>query len=197
MGNKIENKSRGWASRGGVPALQLLESLYSGQLTLSSPLIKPNFCEQIFFVHKNLVLSTDLIMSIDHYKGILKLFTFHPHNHAAKSIILNNFKLLQNDPKTRRIFLQPPLISFKRDKNVGNFLVRSTLKTNCKQPSTFKCTRSRCKTCPFILNTSKILGPKRSVKITNCFTCTSTSVIYCKTCMLCNNLYIGKTLVDN
>ena len=58
--------------------------------------------------------------------------TFHPHNHAVKSIILNNFKLLQNDPETGRIFSQPPLISFKRDKNVGNFLVRSALKTNAQ-----------------------------------------------------------------
>ena len=60
--------------------------------------------------------------------------TFHPHNHVVKSIILNNFKLLQNDPETGRIFLQPPLISFKRDKNVCNFLVRSALKTN-EQPA--------------------------------------------------------------
>ena len=50
--------------------------------------------------------------------------TFHPHNHAVKSIILKNFKLLQNDPDTGRIFSQSPLISFKRDKNIGNFLVR-------------------------------------------------------------------------
>ena len=49
--------------------------------------------------------------------------TFHPHNHAVKSIILKNFKLLQNDPDTGRIFSQPPLISFKREKNIGNFLV--------------------------------------------------------------------------
>ena len=104
--------------------------------------------------------------------------TFHPHNHAVKSIILNNFKLLQSDPETGRIFSQPPLISFKRDKNVGNFLVRSALKTN-EQPSTFKCARSRCKTCLFIVNTSKISGPKRSVKITDHFTCTSANVIYC------------------
>ena len=51
--------------------------------------------------------------------------TFHPHNHAVKSIILKNLKLLQNDPDTGTIFSQPPLISFKRDKNIGNFLVRS------------------------------------------------------------------------
>ena len=42
--------------------------------------------------------------------------TFHPHNYAVKSISLKNFKLLQNDPDTGRIFSQPPLISFKREK---------------------------------------------------------------------------------
>ena len=52
--------------------------------------------------------------------------TFHPHNHAVKSIILKNFKLLQNDSETGTIFSQPPLISLKRDKNIGNVLVRSS-----------------------------------------------------------------------
>ena len=47
--------------------------------------------------------------------------TFHPHDYSVKSIILKNFKLLQNDPETATIFSQPPLISFKRDKNIGNF----------------------------------------------------------------------------
>ena len=44
-----------------------------------------------------------------------------------------------------------------------------------------------------IVNTSKISGPKRSVKITDRFTCTSANVIYCITCTLCNKLYIGET----
>ena len=82
--------------------------------------------------------------------------------------------------------------------NVGNFLVRSALKTN-EQPGTFKCARSRYKTCPFTLNTGKISGSKRSVKITDRFTFTSANVIYCITCTLCNKLYIGDTgrrLVD-
>ena len=118
--------------------------------------------------------------------------TFHPHNHAVKSISLNNFQLLQKDPETGRIFSQPPLISFKRGKNVGNFLVRSAIKTN-EQPGTSKCARSGCKTCPFTLNTSKISGPKRSPKITDLFTYTSANVIYCITCTLCNKLYIGET----
>ncbi|CAH3104129.1 unnamed protein product, partial [Pocillopora meandrina] len=118
--------------------------------------------------------------------------TFHPHNHAVKSIILKNFKLLQNDSETGTIFSQPPLISFKRDKNIGNFLVRSSFQTS-DQSGTFKCVRSRCKTCSFIHNVEKISGPKRSIKITDHFTCTSANVIYCITCTYCNKLYIGET----
>ena len=114
--------------------------------------------------------------------------TFHPHNHAVKSIILKNFKLLQNDSETGTIFSQPPLISFKRDKNIGNFLVRSSFQAN-DQSGTFKCVRSRCKTCPFIHSVKKISGPKRSIKITDHFACTFSNVIYCT---YCNKLYMGE-----
>ena len=93
--------------------------------------------------------------SIDsqHYKRLRRnripfTLTFHPHNHAVKSIILKNFKLLQNDSETGTIFSQP--------------------QTN-DQSGTFKCARSRCKTCPFIHNVEKILGPKRSIKIIDHF----------------------------
>ena len=92
--------------------------------------------------------------------------TFHPRNNPVKAIILNNFKILQNNPETGAIFSQPPLISFKRDKNVGYFLARSAFKM-IEKPGTFKCARSRCKTCPFVQNADKISGPKRSVKITD------------------------------
>ena len=67
----------------------------------------------------------------------------------------------QNDHETKQIFSLPPLISFKRDKNLGNFLVRSAFKFD-NQPGTFTCKRKRCKTCPFISNTVKISGPNRS-----------------------------------
>ena len=64
---------------------------------------------------------------------------------------------------------------------------------------TFKCTHSRCKTCPFIHNGEKISGPKRSIKITDYFTCNSANVIYWITCTNCDRSYIGETgkrLVD-
>ena len=61
------------------------------------------------------------------------------------------------------------------------------------QPGTFKCARKRCNTCPFIHNADKITGPKRSIKITDRFTCTSANVIYCITCTLYKKIYIGET----
>ena len=74
----------------------------------------------------------------------------------------------------------------------SNFLVKSTLKSD-HQPGTFKCARVRCRTCPFISNANKISGPKRTVAITDHFSCISTNLIYCITCTLCKKVYIGET----
>ena len=121
--------------------------------------------------------------------------TFHPHNISVKNIILKNFKLLQHDPSTAEIFAQPLLISYKRDKNLSNFLVKSTLKCD-HQPGTFKCARVRCRTCPFISNANKISGPKRTVAITDHFSCISTNLIYCITCTLCKKYTSAKRAAD-
>ena len=115
--------------------------------------------------------------------------TFHPHNLAVTSIILKNFKLLQNASETGTIFPQLLLISFKRDINICKFLVRSSFQTN-DQSGTFKCARSRCKTCPFIHNIEKTSGPKRYIKITDHFICTFANDIYYIYCIYCNNLHL-------
>ena len=118
--------------------------------------------------------------------------SIHPCNHAVKSIFVkNNFKLLQNDPDTGWIFSQSPLILFKRDKNIGNFLFRRAFQTS-NQPGTFNCARARCKTCPFTHNVHKISGPKRSIKITDHFTSTPATVIYCITFTLCKKEHINR-----
>ena len=116
--------------------------------------------------------------------------TFHPHNHAVKSIILKNLKLLQNKSKTGTIFSQPPLVLFIRDKNIGN-LFGQKLMTNLELSYALALD---AKSCPFIHNVEKMSEPKRSIKITDHFTCTSANVIYCITCTYCKKLYIGETV---
>ena len=70
------------------------------------------------------------------------ILTYHPNSLAAKNIILRNFSILQSDPATASIFSQPPLVSFKRDKNLQNLLVRSALRPT-SEPGTFKCSRKQ------------------------------------------------------
>ena len=58
------------------------------------------------------------------------------------SIGSQKLPILRNDPETKHMFYLPPLISFKRDKNLGNFLVRSAFEFD-NQPGTFTCKQSK------------------------------------------------------
>ena len=71
-------------------------------------------------------------------------------------------------------------------------MFRNSFQTS-DQPGTFKCAQSRRRTCRFIYNVEKISEPKRSIKITDHFTCTSANVFYCKTCTRYKKLYISET----
>jgi hypothetical protein len=118
--------------------------------------------------------------------------TFHPANLGIKSIITRNFQLLTTDQETSAIFDQPPLFSFKRDRSLRDYLVKGTLLSE-KESGTFKCSRSRCFTCPHISTHTTVTGPKSTFKIADHFECTSSNVVYCIKCTLCNHLYIGET----
>ena len=99
--------------------------------------------------------------------------TFHPHNHAVKSIILKKVSI---SPKPFRdwycLFETSTNIIQTWQKHGQLFLVKGSFETK-DQPETFKCARSRCKNCPFIHNIEKMTGPKRAIKITDHLTCTS------------------------
>ena len=94
---------------------------------------------------------------------------------GSQNIILKTFKILCNDPENKYIFPLPPLISFKCEKNIGNFLVRSEF---FWQPTGNFQMCTRCKTCPFISNMVKISGPNRSAKIT----LKKVAILHCLTC---------------
>ena len=128
----------------------------------------------------------------DNKERINFTLTFHPNNLAARNVVLRNFKILQSDPETAPIFPNPPLVSFKRDRNLRNSLVRSSLPSNL-EPGTFNCSRKVCNTCPFINSKTHIRGPNGSYQVNDHFDCTTSNIIYCITCTLCNKLYIGES----
>ena len=116
---------------------------------------------------------------------------FHPHNHAVKFVILKTLNYFKMTLILAEFFSQTPLISFQRHKNIGNLLVRSAFSSinyDSKQAINSELLNAHAHdakpACSFIRDIEKISGsgPKRSIKISDRFTCTSANVIYCITC---------------
>ena len=74
----------------------------------------------------------------------------------------------------------------------GSELLTSSLPSNL-EPGTFNCSRKVCNTCPFINSKTHIRGPNGSYQVNDHFDCTTSNIIYCITCTLCNKLYIGES----
>ena len=113
---------------------------------------------------------------------------------AAGNVVLRHFKILQSDLETAPIFPNPPFVSFKRNRNLRNSLVRlSSLPSNL-EPGTFTAlVKFATKVCPFINSETHIQGPKGPYQVNDHFDCTTSNIIYCITCTLCNKLYIGES----
>ena len=117
---------------------------------------------------------------------------FHPNNLVARKAVLRNFKVLQSDPETAPIFPNLLLVSFKRDWNLRNSLVRSSLPSSL-EPRTCNCSLKRWNTCPFCNSKTHIQEPKGSYQVKDHFDCITSNIIYYITCTLCNKLYIGES----
>lgn len=102
-------------------------------------------------------------------------------------------------------FKMPPLMSYKRDKNLRDVLVKSDIgpqKTGSIQ-QTFKPLRMgnfpclRCSCCSNLLKGDTFTHPQtgKSYKIKQRFTCTSSFVVYVITC-LCGMYYVGETMQE-
>lgn len=121
---------------------------------------------------------------------------YHPQMIPVVNVVLKNFNMLQTHPSTSHIFVDKPLLAYRRDKNLKDILVKS-LVTDPSLPTptsgTFPCGRPRCKTCAHTSNATTITGPKDTFKVSQHFTCTDTGVVYAIVCTKCGDLYIGET----
>ncbi|GFS22653.1 hypothetical protein ElyMa_003369400 [Elysia marginata] len=104
------------------------------------------------------------------------IMTYHPHNLVARKIVLNNISILQADPEAREVSDEPPLVVYRRVKNIRDMLVRSRISVS-HDSGTRPCRRPRCKTCTYVSQSSEINTPPGVFTIADSFTCTSRNLI--------------------
>ena len=102
------------------------------------------------------------------------------------------------DPYLKEVFPEPPLVAYKRQKSIRDFLIRAKIpkKLNSRPqrniPGMFKCNK-QCHLCPFIKETKEVKGNGVVWKINKKFNCETENISYLIHCEKCNEQYIGET----
>ncbi|GFS06977.1 hypothetical protein ElyMa_006559200, partial [Elysia marginata] len=112
--------------------------------------------------------------------------TYQPHNLVARKIVLDNLSILLADPDAREVFDEPPLVVYRRAKNICDMLVCSRISAS-DDSGTRPCRIRRCKTCTYVSQSRGVFT------IADSFTCTSRNLIYAIVCKRCDMVYIGET----
>ena len=111
------------------------------------------------------------------------ILTYHPLNSGVQRILLDNFKVIADDPATSFIFPQPPMVAFRCDNNLRTSLVHRAKKQAATRAGTYPCQHPRCRTCGHTSSKTDLLGLKDHVFITDS----------CISCRRCPAIYIGET----
>ena len=118
--------------------------------------------------------------------------TFNPHQPNIGYVIRKHLHLLQSNPKLKEFYSSNSIIpSFRRTKNLKEFLVPSKYRTRVEEETNetggcIKCKRSRCDFCKNFLIESNFFQSFQT-------NCDSKNVIYLASCNKFRMQYVGST----
>ena len=107
-----------------------------------------------------------------------------------------------HDQHLKNVFKEPPLVAFKKQKNLKDLLIRAKVPGPIKERSKkklkgmFKCNQEKCTSCPYIKEGKTIKINKTTTWQHNKkFTCNTSNVVYLIECKkeTCQKRYIGQT----
>ena len=129
--------------------------------------------------------------------------TYNPALPSVSKILKKHWGVMVKDPYLKKVFPSPPMVAYRRPKNLRNFLIKAKIPPNPPQrekrcpPGMKKCNGNLCETCPFVLETRTFQGPfnNKKVDINSPLNCSSSNVVYCLKCDKnnCRQIYIGQT----
>lgn len=139
---------------------------------------------------------------------IVLSITFDPRLPDISLILKNFWRVMTFNPRMKRIFPSPPMLCWKRTKNLREFLIRAklpkeiSLRRSCRKKTGFTHCNRNCNMCKFSPNfASNVISSRtnESFPILSNMNCTSKNVIYCITCTKSSGgcksrpQYIGET----
>ena len=98
--------------------------------------------------------------------------------------------MLTNSEEHRKVFPEPPLIAFRRCKNVKDIRVRARLSNEgnggTDKKGCSRCGKSRCQVCNVMSNSEHFHSniDSREYRINYSFNCDSSNVVYLMECFL-------------
>ena len=130
---------------------------------------------------------------------VVFVVTYDPRLPSISKIIGKHWRTMVKDPRMMEIFPKPPLVAYKRPKNIKDTLIRSKMpergatKPKRTLKGMHKC--GSCRTCQFV-QTGKLVRAKATsevVEINTNVSCRDSNVVYLINCNRCGEQYIGET----
>ena len=131
----------------------------------------------------------------------VNVVTFDPRLPSIQGIHQKYWKGMTNkSPYLAEVFPEPPLVAFRRQKNIRDFLIRSKVpkETNRKSQrdkrGMKKCGK-QCPACPFIKEGKHVKLNKSTWTIGSVVNCESSNIVYLIECQKeeCKERYIGES----
>ena len=106
------------------------------------------------------------------------------------------------DPYLKEVFTEPPMVAFKRQRNIRDKIIRAKIPTKSTRnqrsiPGMKKC--GKCVVCPFVKAGTQVKSKNKTWNIVKPFNCLTKNVVYFIECQKdrCKNgdtyIYIGET----
>ena len=124
---------------------------------------------------------------------------YDPRLPSVAKIVNKHYRTMVADPYLAETFPLPPLIAYKKQKNIREKLIRSKIpnpppaRPKRVTPGMVPC--NKCNICPFVKSGKVVRATATDCKVElhQKLTCQTNNIIYCIECNLCSMQYIGES----
>ena len=126
------------------------------------------------------------------------VLTWHHKFHGIGKVLHQNyFQMIKDHPHLKSTFPEPPLLSFRRNKNLKDIHVHSSPQSFTQYNKTVPCNHQSCLLCQSMSNTDTVKSPKSGLSFkTKGGNCCKSNIVYAAECTKHNQLHIGFSMLE-